>query len=140
MDLLEIEENQSLTFNTEFLNNIRSLILVFDKLLPKAYFIMLPGDEIVEKKHANIKILTAQMENSNLSRKPMKKWPGLGPNPFIVDYAELFDNYKDFKQEMTGKDTPAAAPTNEKAPPAGKGAAAQKVEQLSETALLNSQN
>lgn len=46
-------------FYTAFINNIRTLIHVFDRLLPKSAFIKLPGDEIVEKKHANIKILTA---------------------------------------------------------------------------------
>jgi len=39
---------------------------------------MLPGDEIVEKKHANIKMLTAQMESADLSKRKMRKWPGLG--------------------------------------------------------------
>jgi hypothetical protein len=93
MNLLEIEEEQSQLFNTVFLNNIRSLVIIFDKLLPKSYFIKLPGDEIVEHKHSNIKLLTAMMNNSNLSRKPMKKWEGLGPNVFVVDYAKLFGNY-----------------------------------------------
>ena len=41
---------------------------------------MLPGDEIVEKKHANIKMLTAQMESADLSKRSMRKWPGLGAN------------------------------------------------------------
>jgi hypothetical protein len=55
---------------------------------------MLPGDEIVEKKHANIKILTAQMESADLSKKTSRKWPGLGPNVFKVKYEELFEAYK----------------------------------------------
>jgi hypothetical protein len=59
LNQLDIEEKQSLVFNTAYLNNVRALIKVFDRLLPKSEFIMLPGDEIVEKKHANIKILTA---------------------------------------------------------------------------------
>ena len=59
MNSLEIEEKQSAMFNAAYLNNTRALIRIFDKLLPKIDFMMLPGDEIVEKKHANIKILTA---------------------------------------------------------------------------------
>lgn len=56
---------------------------------------MLPGDEIVEKKHANIKMLTAQMESADLSKRKTRKWPGLGASPFEVDYASLFEEYKD---------------------------------------------
>lgn len=59
MSLLEIEETQSGEYYTSYLNNVRCLIKIFDHLLVKADFIMLPGDEIVEKKHANVKILTA---------------------------------------------------------------------------------
>ena len=94
MNSLEIEEKQSAMFNTAYLNNTRALIKIFDKLLPKIDFIMLPGDEIVEKKHANIKILTAQMESADLSKRVTRKWPGLGPNIFEVQYEQLFDAYK----------------------------------------------
>jgi len=44
------------------LNNLRGLIRIFDCLLYREDFIQLPGDEIVEKKHANIKTLTAQLQ------------------------------------------------------------------------------
>ena len=72
---------------------------------------MLPGDEIVEKKHANIKILTAQMESADLSKKLTRKWPGLGANVFEVDYGELFEEYKEFKKDSEPERlaTPAAA-------------------------------
>lgn len=56
---------------------------------------MLPGDEIVEKKHGNIKMLTAQMSSADLSKRKTRKWPGLGPNVFEVDYAKLFEAYKE---------------------------------------------
>ena len=59
--LLSIEEEQGQIFFTAYLNNVRALIKIFDSLLTKSAFIMLPGDEIVEKKHANIKMLTATM-------------------------------------------------------------------------------
>lgn len=60
---------------------------------------MLPGDEIVEKKHANIKILTAQMQSADLSKRQKRKWPGLGENVFIVNYSKLFPQYAEFAQE-----------------------------------------
>lgn len=97
--MLTHEEETSQVFYTAYLNNMRSLIAIFDKLLPKSDFIMLPGDEIVEKKHANIKILTAQMESADLSKRTTRKWPGLGPNVFNVDYGDLFEEFKEFKND-----------------------------------------
>lgn len=75
--LLNIEEDQSQMFFVAYLNNVRSLIKIFDYLLQKSSFIMLPGDEIVEKKHGNIKMLTAQMQSADLGKRKMRKWPGL---------------------------------------------------------------
>ena len=86
MALLELEELQSGVFYTAYLNNVRALIKVFDRLLVKDDFIMLPGDEIVEKKHANVKMLTAQMQNADMSRRKTRKWPGLGKNVFDIDF------------------------------------------------------
>lgn len=110
-----IEEENSLTFYTAYLNNVRAMIQIFDRLLPKSAFIMLPGDEIVEKKHANIKMLTAQMESADLSKRATRKWPGLGPSVFEVDYAALFEEYKDLKKEGEGEGQQAAPeePDNE---------------------------
>lgn len=59
LNLLTIEEDTSKMFYTAYLNNVRALIKTFDKLVQKTAFILLPGDEIVEKKHGNIKMLTA---------------------------------------------------------------------------------
>ena len=56
---------------------------------------MLPGDEIIEKKHGNIKMLTAQMESADLGKKATRKWDGLGKNVFEIDYPSLFPDYKD---------------------------------------------
>jgi hypothetical protein len=94
MNLLTIEETNSKKFQTAYLNNIRALIAIFDRLIPKTDFIQLPGDEVIEKKHANIKILTAQIEAADISKRTTRKWPGLGPSVFEVDYAELFEQYK----------------------------------------------
>jgi hypothetical protein len=55
---------------------------------------MLPGDEIVEKKHANIKMLTAQMGSADLSKRKTRKWPGLGRNDFNINFEQMFEQYK----------------------------------------------
>ncbi len=47
---------------------------------------MLPGDEIVEKKHKNIKHLMAMSLNTDLSKSKTRKFPGLGANIFKVDF------------------------------------------------------
>ena len=49
--MLDIDQDRSIEFNHAYLNNLRYLIKVYDCLLYKEDFIMLPGDEIVEKKH-----------------------------------------------------------------------------------------
>jgi hypothetical protein len=49
--LLVNEEDQAKKFYISYLNNLRCLIRIFNNLIPKAAFILLPGDEIVEKKH-----------------------------------------------------------------------------------------
>ena len=59
MNLIDIEQGYSLKFYKAFLNNIRALIKLFDGIIYKENFIMLPGDEIVEKKHKNVKHLMA---------------------------------------------------------------------------------
>lgn len=58
---------------------------------------MLPGDEIVEKKHGNIKTLTARIMkgDADLSKKTTRKWEGLGPSVFEIDYPKLFPEYSD---------------------------------------------
>lgn len=77
-------------FYKAYLNNTRALIKLFDSLIYKEHFIMLPGDEIVEKKHKNIKHLMAMSMNSDLSKSKTRKYPGLGPNVFKVDFEKQF--------------------------------------------------
>lgn len=60
LKMLDIEQDLSMEFHVAFLNNVKVLIRLYDSLLYKEDFIMLPGDEIIEKKHQNIKMLTAQ--------------------------------------------------------------------------------
>mmetsp|Transcript_39116 Transcript_39116/g.37446 ORF Transcript_39116/g.37446 Transcript_39116/m.37446 type:complete len:126 (+) Transcript_39116:3824-4201(+) len=57
--MLDLEQDLGVDFFNAFLNNTRGLIKIFECLLYKEDFIMLPGDEIIEKKHQNIKFLTA---------------------------------------------------------------------------------
>lgn len=59
MNLLDIEQDQSCSFFMAYLNNTRAMIKLFDALIYKEHFMMLPGDEIVEKKHKNVKHLMA---------------------------------------------------------------------------------
>lgn len=59
LKMLDVEQIDSLEFYNAYLNNVRGLVKIYDCLLQKEDFIMLPGDEIVEKKHQNIKMLTA---------------------------------------------------------------------------------
>jgi len=77
-------------------------------LLYKEDFILLPGDEIVEKKHANIKTLTAQAQKADVGKRPTRKWPGLGQSVFEIDFASISESFKDFKD-----DVPPAVTSNE---------------------------
>lgn len=64
--------------------------MLFNNLIYKENFIMLPGDEVIEKKHKNVKHLIAMERNEDLSRRETRSFPGLGPNVFKVDFAKLF--------------------------------------------------
>jgi len=72
------------------LNNIRSLIAIFDATIYKDDFIMLPGDEVVEKKHKNVKFLTAMDNGTDLGLQKTRKFPGLGAPVFKIDFQALF--------------------------------------------------
>lgn len=90
MNLIEIEQGNSLLYYKAYLNNTRALIKLFDALIYKEQFILLPGDEIVEKKHKNVKHLMAMAMNTDLSKNKTRKYPGLGPNVFKVDFEKRF--------------------------------------------------
>ena len=60
MTIFDLEQDISKEWYIAFLNNLKCLIRFYDCLAYKADFILLPGDEIVEKKHQNIKTLTAK--------------------------------------------------------------------------------
>lgn len=55
---------------------------------------MLPGDEIVEKKHMNVKFLTAMDGNQDISKQKTRKFAGLGKPVFKIKFTKLFpDQY-----------------------------------------------
>lgn len=58
---------------------------------------MLPGDEIVEKKHKNIKHLMAMDMNTDLSKRATRKFAGLGQPIFQVDFEKQFDAYRNLE-------------------------------------------
>ena len=89
IDLLDCEQENGLKFYTAYLNNTRALIVLFDRVIYKEQFIMLPGDEIVEKKHKNIKHLIAEERKEDLSRRETRSWPGLGHPIFKIDLIKL---------------------------------------------------
>jgi len=98
MELLEIEQDFSTQFYTAYLNNTRAMIKLFNAIIYKEHFIMLPGDEIVEKKHKNIKHLMAMDANTDLSKRATRKFPGLGQSIFQVDFEKQFEAYKNLDQ------------------------------------------
>lgn len=117
MELLEIEQDLSTQFYTAFLNNTRTLIRLFDAIIYKEHFIMLPGDEIVEKKHKNIKHLMAMDANTDLSKRATRKFPGLGPSIFQVDFEKQFAAYRD--SDATGAEGGAASALSKPGSPPG---------------------
>jgi hypothetical protein len=104
--LLDIEQDLSQKFYTAYLSSMRALVLLFDRVLYKDHFIMLPGDEIREKKHKNIKHLIAIERNEDLNRRETRKFAGLGPSVFKVDFAKLMP-------EAYGADSKEATPAKE---------------------------
>jgi hypothetical protein len=50
---------------------------------------MLPGDEIVEKKHKNIKHLIAMDRGTDISHRDTRAFPGLGASIFKIDFTKL---------------------------------------------------
>ena len=87
--LLDVEQDNSLKFYTAYLNNVRALILLYNNVIYKEHFILLPGDEIVEKKHKNVKHLMAMERNEDMSRRETRIFAGLGVCVFKIDFAKL---------------------------------------------------
>ena len=77
---------------------------------------MLPGDEIVEKKHKNIKHLMAMDANTDLSKRATRKFPGLGPSIFEVDFEKQFEAYRNLDGNAEGVQSAASIGRVESAP------------------------
>ena len=71
---------------------------------------MLPGDEIVEKKHKNIKHLMAMEQNTDLSKRATRKFPGLGANIFRVDFEKQFSAVYGSNTSLDGADDLVSRP------------------------------
>ena len=74
---------------------------------------MLPGDEIVEKKHKNIKHLMAMERNEDLSRRETRNFPGLGACPFKIDFSKLSPEAYSQPDSGATQTAPADVPANE---------------------------
>jgi len=68
---------------------MRSLVALFDRVVYKDHFIMLPGDEISEKKHKNVKHLMAMERNEDLGHRDMRSFEGLGAPIFKIDFSKM---------------------------------------------------
>lgn len=88
--MLDVEQNFSQKFYIAYLNNVRALVYLFNNLIYKEHFILLPGDEVIEKKHKNVKHLIAMERNEDLSRRETRTFAGLGQSIFRIDFAKLF--------------------------------------------------
>ena len=89
LDLLDMEQEQGLTFYTAYLNNLKVLIKLYDCVLYREHFISLPGDEVIQKKHLNVKYLMAMERNEDIGKQETRTWPGLGKCVFLIDYEKL---------------------------------------------------
>lgn len=87
--MFDIEQNTSLQFYSAYLSNVRALILLFNNVIYKEHFILLPGDEITEKKHKNVRHLMAMERNDDMSRREMRNFPGCGACVFKIDFSKL---------------------------------------------------
>jgi hypothetical protein len=84
--------------------------LLFNNLVYKENFILLPGDEVIEKKHKNIKHLIAMERNEDLSRRETRTFPGLGGSIFKIDFQKLFPDAYASVSEETGPTTDRETP------------------------------
>lgn len=92
--MFDLEQEWSQKFYIAFLNNFRAMVAIFDRVLNKEHFIAMPGDECSEKKHMNIRKLMAMEQNQDLSKREMRKFPGLGyPVFYLIDLEKLNPNY-----------------------------------------------
>jgi len=89
--LLTIVRNHAKTYMNTLLNTTAAGLQIYSSLLFNDDFIMLPGDDISEKKHLNIKNLMVQKEKEGgyvekTNRGTIQKWKGLPKMSFEIDF------------------------------------------------------
>jgi len=133
MKLVDLEGEKSKEFHVAYINNLRCLLKLYNSLVYKEHYIKLPGDEIVEKKKLNIKVLTAKYNGQDLSTKPKRKWKGLGPNPLVVDLTK-YESFAEFQKPEPPKveEEKAGKPAGKDAGKKGAEEEAPKVNELSD--------
>lgn len=95
-------------FKIKLLNNVEALLYLFDFLMIKQDFIMLPGDEQEEPKRSNIKRLARKKKTGKAgevvgARGYKKTWPGLQLNVFrLPDDPQIPDSPTIQSYKQTG--------------------------------------
>jgi len=87
-----MEENSEV-YMKKVLNTTKADLVIYSSLLFHEDFMVLPGDDIAEKKHMNIKKLMIQKEKGGYiesnNRGALEKWKGLPKKAFKIDYQSL---------------------------------------------------
>ena len=96
--LLNFVEKNSNTYFKRIQNTTKADLIIYSSLLFHDDFILLPGDDVSEKKHMNIKNLMIQREKEGgyvkkTNRGTIEKWKGLPRKAFEIDY-EARPEYK----------------------------------------------
>ncbi len=90
--LLDILRSNAQKYFRTVLNTTHAGLTIYSSLLFNDDFILLPGDDVSEKKHLNIKNLMVQHEKEGgyverTNRGTVEKWKGLPKGAFDVDFA-----------------------------------------------------
>ena len=118
-----------------YLNNLKALLKIYASLYNKGHFILLPGDEVSEKKHKNVKALYKEKNKmGDPNKKHIRVWKGFVKNPFNVDLFNL-PNYAGLKPEGWAppefkSETPPPAPKDPKKSQAKQPAAAADTDEM----------
>ena len=107
--LLECLRVDSKKYFLTVLNTTSSNIYIYSALFFHEDFILLPGDDVSEKKHLNIKNLMVQREKEGgyverTNRGLLEKWKGLPKKAFEVDFTNRPEFKKEDKQEEEKKE------------------------------------
>ena len=109
--LIGILKTNSQKFFMSILNNTKADIQIYSSLLFNEDYILLPGDDVSQKKHLNIKNLVVQREKEGgyverTNRGATEKWRGLPKAAFEIDYSS--------RPEFKKPENPASPPEEKK--------------------------